>query len=124
MEFPSAPGEGALRPDPGRRRPGRAVLPGAGAPPSARRSTPTVSARARRAPERSCILHTKLSVRRTRCQPGRRRSGRASWRRRPPQRRPNNAGDGENCAELADWAGGAWNDMPCDVALPYVCELP
>ncbi|WP_148314571.1 CotH kinase family protein [Sorangium cellulosum] len=37
---------------------------------------------------------------------------------------PNNAGDGENCVELASWASGLWNDMPCDAELPYVCRLP
>lgn len=37
---------------------------------------------------------------------------------------PNNAGDGEHCVELADWAGGEWNDMPCDAELLYVCRLP
>ncbi|WP_437591664.1 CotH kinase family protein [Sorangium sp. So ce1000] len=37
---------------------------------------------------------------------------------------PNNAGDGENCVELASWASGQWNDMPCDAVLPYVCRLP
>ncbi|WP_437599303.1 CotH kinase family protein [Sorangium sp. So ce590] len=37
---------------------------------------------------------------------------------------PNNAGDGEHCVELASWAGGQWNDMPCYAELPYVCRLP
>lgn len=37
---------------------------------------------------------------------------------------PNNAGDGEHCAELAGWASGRWNDMPCNAELPYVCRLP
>jgi hypothetical protein len=37
---------------------------------------------------------------------------------------PNDAGSGEDCVELADWADGSWNDMPCDAALPYVCRLP
>ena len=37
---------------------------------------------------------------------------------------PNNAGDGEHCVELASWANGQWNDMPCDAEMPYVCRLP
>ncbi|WP_437636548.1 CotH kinase family protein [Sorangium sp. So ce854] len=37
---------------------------------------------------------------------------------------PNDAGGGEHCAELAGWASGRWNDMPCDAELPYVCRLP
>ncbi|WP_437608413.1 CotH kinase family protein [Sorangium sp. So ce834] len=37
---------------------------------------------------------------------------------------PNNAGDGEHCVELASWASGQWNDMPCDAELSYVCKLP
>ncbi|HTN83783.1 MAG TPA: CotH kinase family protein [Sorangium sp.] len=37
---------------------------------------------------------------------------------------PNNAGAGEHCVELASWADGLWNDMPCDAELPYVCKLP
>ncbi|WP_437576835.1 CotH kinase family protein [Sorangium sp. So ce887] len=37
---------------------------------------------------------------------------------------PNNAGDGEHCVELASWASGQWNDMPCYAELPYVCRLP
>ncbi|XXT25349.1 CotH kinase family protein [Sorangium sp. So ce429] len=37
---------------------------------------------------------------------------------------PNDAGAGEHCVELASWADGLWNDMPCDAELPYVCKLP
>ena len=37
---------------------------------------------------------------------------------------PNNAGDTEDCGHLASWAGGLWNDIPCDQTLAYVCELP
>ncbi|AUX44603.1 lectin C-type domain protein [Sorangium cellulosum] len=37
---------------------------------------------------------------------------------------PNNAGDGEHCAEMVSWAGGRWNDRPCEDELPYVCRLP
>ncbi len=36
---------------------------------------------------------------------------------------PNNAGE-EDCAHLASWAGGLWNDIPCDVPAFYVCQLP
>ncbi|MBK8258930.1 MAG: CotH kinase family protein [Polyangiaceae bacterium] len=36
---------------------------------------------------------------------------------------PNNAGD-EDCVHLASWAGGLWNDIPCDVPAHYVCRLP
>ncbi len=36
---------------------------------------------------------------------------------------PNNAGE-EDCAHLASWAGGLWNDIPCDVPAYYVCQLP
>ncbi len=35
---------------------------------------------------------------------------------------PNNAGVGEDCAEI-NFPGGRWNDVPCTFALPYVCEL-
>jgi hypothetical protein len=37
---------------------------------------------------------------------------------------PNNAGGNENCGHLWDAAGGQWNDIPCDVNMPYVCRLP
>lgn len=37
---------------------------------------------------------------------------------------PNNAGDNEDCGHLASWAGGLWNDIPCDQVLGYVCKLP
>lgn len=37
---------------------------------------------------------------------------------------PNNAGGNENCGHLWDGAGGAWNDIPCAVAMSYVCRLP
>ncbi len=36
---------------------------------------------------------------------------------------PNNAGD-EDCAHLAPWAGGDWNDIFCAQELPYICRLP
>lgn len=36
---------------------------------------------------------------------------------------PNNAGD-EDCAHLAPWAGGGWNDMFCAQVRPYICNLP
>jgi len=37
---------------------------------------------------------------------------------------PNNWDGWENCAHLTTWAGGRWNDLPCDYALPYVCHVP
>lgn len=37
---------------------------------------------------------------------------------------PNNAGGNENCVHLASWANGRWNDIPCEPALPYVCQIP
>lgn len=37
---------------------------------------------------------------------------------------PNDAGGIEDCAHLADWAGGLWNDIGCDNVQPYVCALP
>lgn len=37
---------------------------------------------------------------------------------------PNDSGGSEDCGHLADWAGGAWNDIGCDAGLPYVCLLP
>ena len=36
---------------------------------------------------------------------------------------PNNVGE-EDCAHLASWAGGLWNDIPCDVPAFYICQLP
>ena len=36
---------------------------------------------------------------------------------------PNNAGD-EDCAHLAPWAGGDWNDMFCLQERPYICRVP
>jgi hypothetical protein len=36
---------------------------------------------------------------------------------------PNNAGD-EDCAHLAPWAGGDWNDMFCGNQRPYICKVP
>ncbi|MCC6553222.1 MAG: C-type lectin domain-containing protein [Polyangiaceae bacterium] len=36
---------------------------------------------------------------------------------------PNNAGN-EDCVHLASWAGGMWNDIPCDSPQRYVCKLP
>ena len=36
---------------------------------------------------------------------------------------PNNAGD-EDCANMAPWAGGDWNDMFCAQVRPYICGLP
>ncbi|MBU1068908.1 hypothetical protein KJ975_04985, partial [Myxococcota bacterium] len=37
---------------------------------------------------------------------------------------PNNADGWENCAHLASWAGGRWNDIPCDYSMYYVCYAP
>jgi len=38
---------------------------------------------------------------------------------------PNNAGvNGENCAELAKYAGYKWEDMTCSRELPFVCSVP
>ncbi len=37
---------------------------------------------------------------------------------------PNDYNGGEDCAHLASWAGGRWNDMPCDVGMYYVCFVP
>ena len=34
---------------------------------------------------------------------------------------PNNAGGGENCGELHAHSG-QWNDMPCDVVMPFLCQ--
>lgn len=36
---------------------------------------------------------------------------------------PNNSGN-EDCTHLASWAGGLWNDMPCEAQANYVCRLP
>jgi hypothetical protein len=36
---------------------------------------------------------------------------------------PNNAGE-EDCSHFAVWAGGTWNDQPCDAGLRFICELP
>gem|GEM_PF-326014 len=35
---------------------------------------------------------------------------------------PNDAGDGEDCAQLRP--DGLWNDLPCDRDLAYACEAP
>jgi hypothetical protein len=37
---------------------------------------------------------------------------------------PNDAGGNEECGHLAQWAGGFWNDIPCQVAMRYICRLP
>ncbi len=37
---------------------------------------------------------------------------------------PNDAGNGEDCGHIAGWAGGRWNDAPCDWWKFYVCERP
>jgi len=37
---------------------------------------------------------------------------------------PNDSGGDEDCVHLAAWTGGRWNDLWCDRALPYVCDLP
>lgn len=37
---------------------------------------------------------------------------------------PNDANQAEDCAHLADWAGGQWNDIGCETASNYVCKLP
>ena len=37
---------------------------------------------------------------------------------------PNDAGGNEECVQLATWAGGLWNDLPCEVPLRYICRLP
>jgi len=37
---------------------------------------------------------------------------------------PNDANQAADCGHIADWAGGAWNDLPCDAEIPYVCLLP
>lgn len=37
---------------------------------------------------------------------------------------PNDYDQVEDCGHIADWAGGAWNDLYCDAAIPYVCLLP
>jgi hypothetical protein len=37
---------------------------------------------------------------------------------------PNDSGGVEDCGHLASWAGGLWNDIPCDQTLAYVCKLP
>lgn len=36
---------------------------------------------------------------------------------------PNNSGE-EDCVHFPIWAGGNWNDLPCDSQSFYVCELP
>lgn len=35
---------------------------------------------------------------------------------------PNNSGN-EDCNHFASWAGGSWNDMPCDRDLAFICEV-
>jgi len=37
---------------------------------------------------------------------------------------PNDYDGAEDCAHLADWAGGAWNDIGCGAVLPFVCFRP
>jgi hypothetical protein len=37
---------------------------------------------------------------------------------------PNDYDNAEDCAHLADWAGGAWNDLGCGAVINYVCWLP
>lgn len=37
---------------------------------------------------------------------------------------PNDSGGNEDCAHLAPWAGGGWNDLFCEQQRPYVCRLP
>lgn len=37
---------------------------------------------------------------------------------------PNDWDHREDCAHLAAWAGGRWNDLPCDQSLPYICHVP
>jgi len=36
---------------------------------------------------------------------------------------PNNSGE-EDCNHFASWAGGSWNDIPCDRDMPFICEYP
>jgi hypothetical protein len=36
---------------------------------------------------------------------------------------PNNSGN-EDCNHFASWAGGSWNDIPCDQDLAFICEYP
>jgi hypothetical protein len=36
---------------------------------------------------------------------------------------PNDANN-EDCAHLANWAGGGWNDIQCSAELRYICYLP
>ena len=37
---------------------------------------------------------------------------------------PNNYDGWENCGHLASWAGGRWNDIPCEYGMNYVCFVP
>jgi hypothetical protein len=37
---------------------------------------------------------------------------------------PNDAGGNEDCVHLANWGGGLWNDIPCQVEFRYICRLP
>ncbi|XP_028415346.1 E-selectin-like [Dendronephthya gigantea] len=35
---------------------------------------------------------------------------------------PNNVGGNEDCVEM--WENGHWNDAPCTLARPFICEIP
>ncbi|MBN94792.1 MAG: lectin, partial [Deltaproteobacteria bacterium] len=36
---------------------------------------------------------------------------------------PNNAGT-EDCAHIAYWSEGRWNDLHCEAVASYICQLP
>ena len=36
---------------------------------------------------------------------------------------PNNSGN-EDCNHFASWAGGSWNDIPCDRDMAFICQYP